>query len=81
MDTSDLEDPDCKVYLTEAAGSFIVNSHSFYPINEGEVAQYEYTITVPTHTSTDISVIFRFPQEYSYDLVNPDRDLFCESDP
>lgn len=50
--------------LTSAASTLIVNSISFYPKNEGEIATYSFSITPGKDIATDQSIIITFPQTY-----------------
>ncbi|CAG9328029.1 unnamed protein product [Blepharisma stoltei] len=83
IDEIDPSDSDAKVYIKAAPGSLIITQTELMPQSEGEMALYSFWVTNPVYISNndDISMIFQFPIEYSYQLTSSYIDLFCYSSP
>eukprot|EP00358_Blepharisma_japonicum_P004286 CAMPEP_0202955266 /NCGR_PEP_ID=MMETSP1395-20130829/51652_1 /ASSEMBLY_ACC=CAM_ASM_000871 /TAXON_ID=5961 /ORGANISM="Blepharisma japonicum, Strain Stock R1072" /LENGTH=124 /DNA_ID=CAMNT_0049671645 /DNA_START=703 /DNA_END=1074 /DNA_ORIENTATION=- len=72
IDEIDPSDTDSKVYIKAAPSSLIITQTELMPQSEGEMALYSFWVTNPVYISNndDISMIFQFPIEYSYQLTS-----------
>lgn len=84
IDELDPNDTGSKLYIKPApANTMVIVETDLMPKTEGEMALYTFVIENPIFLANtdDVSVIFMFPSDYPYQMLNVDIDLFCYSAP
>jgi hypothetical protein len=80
---TDDNDPRNKLYIKKAPAALTIVSNTFKPTTEAELAQYTVTLLSPIDLTIDpdIAFVFRYPDEFSEQLIDSDKELSCVSTP
>lgn len=72
-----------KLYIKPSPAELKIKSNTFRPTTEAEIAQYTITLTSPISLTAgnDTAFIFRFPDDFSEQLIESDKELNCVSYP